>query len=227
MTAVVGTQLGQTILVGGRDPVVVAAGLASAAILAGIVQTRGLSHAFGCRPLGAIGWTLTAAASGAAAAGAAVAPRAPVRPGGRRHGLAGPVRHDDGGPLREPEVVLPEPSSRRGPEPDYAVELSAAGRASPRTTALATPAAPTTLAPTSPIPARAIAPATGLTRRRTGRTSNTAAAPSANGHISSIADPLWLILRAVAPRDTARHGIDSPAGEPEKRWERETPSRRL
>jgi hypothetical protein len=62
-----------------------------------------------------------------------------------------------------------------------------------------------------------------LTRRRNGRTSNTAAAPSANGHISSIADPLWLILRAVAPRDTARRGIDSPAGEPEKRWERETP----
>lgn len=113
MTAAVGTRLGQTILVGGRDPVVVAAGLGSAAILAGIVQTPGLSHAFGCRPLGAIGWTLKRRGL-AAAAGAAVVPRAPVRPGGQRHGLAGPVRHDNGRPLREPEVVLPEPFKQTG-----------------------------------------------------------------------------------------------------------------
>jgi cation-transporting ATPase I len=75
MTAVVGTQLGQTLLVGGRDPVVAAAGLGSAAILAGIVQTPGLSHAFGCRPLGPIGWTVSIAASAAATAGAVALPR--------------------------------------------------------------------------------------------------------------------------------------------------------
>ncbi len=84
MTAVVGTQLGQTILVGGRDPVVLAAGLGSAAILAGIVQTPGLSHVFGCRPLGPIGWTISTTASIAATAGAAVLPRAlSTMPSGR------------------------------------------------------------------------------------------------------------------------------------------------
>jgi len=84
MTAVVGTQLGQTILVGGRDPVVLAAGLGSAGILAGIVQTPGLSHLFGCRPLGPVGWTLSTAASVAATAGAVVLPRvgSAVRLGG-------------------------------------------------------------------------------------------------------------------------------------------------
>ena len=91
MTAGVGTQLGHTILVvawtrgAGR-----LTGLGP--ILAGIIQTSGLSHAFGCWPLGAIGWTLSAAASVAATGGAVVVPRAPVRPGGRRHGLAEPVR---------------------------------------------------------------------------------------------------------------------------------------
>jgi cation-transporting P-type ATPase I len=75
MTALVGGQLGQTILVGGKDPVVLAAGLGSAAILAGIVQTPGLSHLFGCRPLGPLGWSITTTASAAATAGAAVLPR--------------------------------------------------------------------------------------------------------------------------------------------------------
>jgi cation-transporting P-type ATPase I len=77
MTALVGAQLGQTLLVGWRDPVVLAAGLGSAAVLAGIVQTPGLSHFFGCRPLGPIGWTISATASGAATAGALVAPAIP------------------------------------------------------------------------------------------------------------------------------------------------------
>ena len=39
LVALVGTQLGQTITAGGRDPVVLAAGLGSAALLADIVQT--------------------------------------------------------------------------------------------------------------------------------------------------------------------------------------------
>ena len=77
MTALVGSQLGQTLLVGWRDPVVLATGLGSAALLAGIVQTPGLSHFFGCRPLGPLGWTISAAASGGATAGALVLPRIP------------------------------------------------------------------------------------------------------------------------------------------------------
>jgi cation-transporting P-type ATPase I len=75
MTALVGAQLGQTLLVGGRDPVVLAVGLGSAAFLAGVVQTPGLSHFFGCRPLGPLGWGISVAASGAATAGALLLPR--------------------------------------------------------------------------------------------------------------------------------------------------------
>jgi cation-transporting P-type ATPase I len=72
MTALVGAQLGQTLLVGWKDPVVAAAGLGSAAVLAGIVQTPGLSHFFGCRPLGPLGWTISGAASAAATVAAAL-----------------------------------------------------------------------------------------------------------------------------------------------------------
>jgi cation-transporting P-type ATPase I len=74
MTTLVGAQLGQTLLVGWRDPVVLATGLGSATLLAGIVQTPGLSHFFGCRPLGPLGWTISAAASGAATAGSLLIP---------------------------------------------------------------------------------------------------------------------------------------------------------
>jgi len=74
MTALVGSQLGQTLLVGGRDPVVLAVGLGSAALLAGVVQTPVLSHFFGCRPLGPVGWAISGAACGAATAGAWLLP---------------------------------------------------------------------------------------------------------------------------------------------------------
>ena len=46
-----GTQLGQTIVAGGRDPLVLAAGLGSSALLAALIQTPGLSQLFGCTPL--------------------------------------------------------------------------------------------------------------------------------------------------------------------------------
>jgi cation-transporting ATPase I len=94
MTAVVGAQLGQTILVGGRDPVVLAAGLGSAALLAAIVQTPGVSHAFGCRPLGPIGWAVSTTASAAATVGAAVLPRACAAQPIRGSSRAEPARHD-------------------------------------------------------------------------------------------------------------------------------------
>ncbi|HEX8862944.1 MAG TPA: hypothetical protein VGC06_28395 [Actinomycetes bacterium] len=75
MTSLVAAQLGQTLVVGGRDPVVHATGLGSAVLLTGIVQTPGLSHFFGCRPLGPLGWGISAAASSAATAGAFPSPR--------------------------------------------------------------------------------------------------------------------------------------------------------
>jgi cation-transporting P-type ATPase I len=74
LVALVGTQLGQTLLVGWRDPVVLAAGLGSTAVLAAVVQTPGLSHLFGCRPLGPAGWAQALSAAGLATAGSVVLP---------------------------------------------------------------------------------------------------------------------------------------------------------
>lgn len=74
MVALVGAQLGQTLAVGGRDPLVLAAGLGSAGLLVGIVQTPGLSHLFGCRPLGPVGWTLALSAATAGTAASIVLP---------------------------------------------------------------------------------------------------------------------------------------------------------
>jgi cation-transporting ATPase I len=75
LTALVGTQLGQTILSGGRDPVVLAAAAGSAAVLVTIVQTPGLSHFFGCTPLGPVGWSIAAASATTATAASTVVPK--------------------------------------------------------------------------------------------------------------------------------------------------------
>lgn len=74
LVALVGTQLGQTLLVGWRDPVVAAAGLGSTVALGVVVQTPGLSHLFGCRPLGPVGWTQAITSAGLATAGSVVLP---------------------------------------------------------------------------------------------------------------------------------------------------------
>jgi cation-transporting P-type ATPase I len=74
LVALVGTQLGQTLTSGGMSRPVVVTGVASAAVLALIVQTPGLSHAFGCRPLGPLGWGTAVGASAAATLGAVYLP---------------------------------------------------------------------------------------------------------------------------------------------------------
>jgi cation-transporting ATPase I len=74
LVALVGSQLGQTLMSGRMSRPVVVTGVASAAALALIVQTPGLSHAFGCRPLGPVGWVTAAGASAAATLGAAYLP---------------------------------------------------------------------------------------------------------------------------------------------------------
>lgn len=56
LVALVGTQLGQTLTIGRNDPAIAAAALVSAGILTGIVQTPGVSHLFGCTPLGPVAW---------------------------------------------------------------------------------------------------------------------------------------------------------------------------
>jgi len=75
LVALVGSQLGQTIAIGGTDPVVLGASLASAGMLVAIVATPGLSEIFGCTPLGPVGWSIAAASSVGAAAAGALAPR--------------------------------------------------------------------------------------------------------------------------------------------------------
>ncbi|MGZ6839542.1 MAG: HAD-IC family P-type ATPase, partial [Frankiaceae bacterium] len=71
LVALVGTQLGQTLAVGGRSPSVVGASVGSMAVLAGAVQTPGVSGFFGCTPLGPVGWTI---AGGSAAAATLLVP---------------------------------------------------------------------------------------------------------------------------------------------------------
>jgi len=75
LAALVGTQLGQTLLIGARNPLVLATGLGSAAALAAIIQTPGISQFFGCTPLGPLAWTTVLASSTGATMLAAVAPR--------------------------------------------------------------------------------------------------------------------------------------------------------
>lgn len=66
LLALVGSQLGQTLVSGRFSRPVVMTSITSAALLAGIVQTPGVSHLFGCRPLGPIGWATAIGASTAA-----------------------------------------------------------------------------------------------------------------------------------------------------------------
>lgn len=66
LLALVGSQLGQTIVSGRYSRPVMMTSITSAAVLATIVQTPGLSHLFGCRPLGPIGWATAVGASTAA-----------------------------------------------------------------------------------------------------------------------------------------------------------------
>jgi hypothetical protein len=74
LIALAGTQLGQTLLLGRRDPVVLAAGLGSAVTLAAMVQTPGFSQLVGCRPLGPLGWTQALTSAGLATTASAVLP---------------------------------------------------------------------------------------------------------------------------------------------------------
>ena len=74
LAALVGTELGQTLLVGGRSPTVAIAGLASTGLLVAIVQTPGVSQFFGCTPLGPVGWAIAGSSSVAATAGSLLLP---------------------------------------------------------------------------------------------------------------------------------------------------------
>jgi cation-transporting ATPase I len=73
LAALVGTQLGQTIVMGRRSPVVLASGLVSVGALGIIVQTPGLSQFFGCRPLGPAGWAIATGSATIATVGSVIA----------------------------------------------------------------------------------------------------------------------------------------------------------
>jgi magnesium-transporting ATPase (P-type) len=65
LVALVGSQLGQTVLGGGTSRAVVLSSIGAAAVLVGVVQTPGVSQFFGCTPLGPAGWTIAGAGSAA------------------------------------------------------------------------------------------------------------------------------------------------------------------
>ncbi len=76
LVALVGAQLGQTLASGGVSVPVLTTSLASAAVLGAIVQSPGISHIFGCQPLGPSGWVTAIVASGAATGASLILPQA-------------------------------------------------------------------------------------------------------------------------------------------------------
>ena len=102
LVALVGSQLAQTLVIGGRDPSVVVTGLGSAAVLAAIVQTPGVSQFFGCTPLGPIAWSIALTSSGIAAGASTAATWA--------------WRRREGAALERPELALTPGDSEEGKE---------------------------------------------------------------------------------------------------------------
>jgi cation-transporting ATPase I len=84
LAALVGTQLGQTLLVGGRDRLVLATGLGSTAVLALLIQTPGVSQFFGCTPLDPFAWATVTGCAAATTLLAALAGRV-LPPTGDHH----------------------------------------------------------------------------------------------------------------------------------------------
>jgi len=75
LAALVGTQLGQTLITDWHSPLVVTTAAISTAALVTVIQTPGVSHFFGCTPLGPVAWTTVATCSTTATVAAALAPR--------------------------------------------------------------------------------------------------------------------------------------------------------
>jgi cation-transporting ATPase I len=74
LTALVGTQLDQTLAARRHSPLVLATTAGSAAALITIVQTPGVSHFFGCTPLGPLAWAGVLTTTGVATAASVVIP---------------------------------------------------------------------------------------------------------------------------------------------------------
>ncbi|TMM34777.1 MAG: cation-translocating P-type ATPase [Actinobacteria bacterium] len=83
LAALVGTQLAQTLLTGWHSPLVIGTSVASAAVLVAVIETPGVSHFFGCTPIGPVAWTVvlgSVAAGTLAAVAAGRAARADTTP---------------------------------------------------------------------------------------------------------------------------------------------------
>jgi cation-transporting P-type ATPase I len=74
LTALVTTQLAQTLLTRRHSPLVLATALGSAGVLVAIVQTPGVSQFFGCTPLGPVAWSGVVGATAGATAVSVLAP---------------------------------------------------------------------------------------------------------------------------------------------------------
>jgi magnesium-transporting ATPase (P-type) len=75
LAALVGTQLGQTVVAGGhRSPLVIGASAISAGALFAVVQTPGVSGFFGCTPLGPIAWGQAAGSATVATIASVIGP---------------------------------------------------------------------------------------------------------------------------------------------------------
>jgi cation-transporting ATPase I len=68
LVTLVGTQLGQTVVTARHSPTVLLTGAASFGVLAGVVQTPGVSQFFGCTPLGPVGWMIAGTSASMATA---------------------------------------------------------------------------------------------------------------------------------------------------------------
>ncbi|MEU1426983.1 cation-translocating P-type ATPase [Nocardia sp. NPDC005746] len=68
LVALIGTQLGQTLLAARHSPLVWFTTAASGAVLFTVVMTPGICTYFGCRPLGPVGWTIAIGGAGIATA---------------------------------------------------------------------------------------------------------------------------------------------------------------
>lgn len=75
LTALVTTQLAQTLLTRSHSPLVVATALGSAGVLIGIIQTPVVSQFFGCTPLGPVAWSGVFTATAGATAVSVLAPQ--------------------------------------------------------------------------------------------------------------------------------------------------------
>ncbi|BBX75745.1 cation-translocating P-type ATPase [Mycobacterium shinjukuense] len=75
LTALVTTQLAQTLLTRRHSPLVLATALGSAGVLIGIIQTPVLSQFFGCTPLGPVAWSGVFTATAGATAASVLAPK--------------------------------------------------------------------------------------------------------------------------------------------------------